>query len=95
MKYVTAHEESGSGGAFTIDQDGKRIAEMTYARRDASVIVIDHTFVDPGLRGQGIARQLLDAAVAWARANKASIAPECSYARAAFARDASIRDTLA
>lgn len=95
MIYPISHEDSGERGAFTIDQDGKRIAEMTYVRRDAHVIVIDHTFVEPSLRAQGIARQLLDAAVTWARKNKAAIVPECSYARVVFARDASIRDVLA
>ncbi|MEY2854043.1 MAG: hypothetical protein RL030_1175 [Pseudomonadota bacterium] len=95
MQYAIAHEESGSRGAFTIDQEGKRLAEMTYVRRDESVIVIDHTFVEPSLRGQGIARQLLDAAVSWARQGKVRILPECSYARTAFARDATIRDVLA
>jgi predicted GNAT family acetyltransferase len=95
MEDAISHEQDELRGAFTINRDGRRVAGMTYVRRDRSVIVIDHTFVEPELRGQGIARQLLDAAVAWARQNSASIVPECSYARAVFARDASIRDVLA
>jgi uncharacterized protein len=90
-----AHEVDDRGGAFTITRDGKRIAELTYVRSGESVIVINHTFVDESLRGHGIARKLLDAAVAWARTNQVRIIPECSYARVVFARDASIREVLA
>jgi predicted GNAT family acetyltransferase len=90
-----SHEIDARGGAFTIVREGKRIAELTYVRSGESVIVINHTFVDQSLRGQGIARKLLDAAVVWARTNQVRIIPECSYARVVFARDASVRDVLA
>jgi uncharacterized protein len=90
-----AHEVGVRGGAFAITRDGRRIAELTYVRSGESVIVINHTFVDESLRGHGIARKLLDAAVAWARMNQVRIVPECSYARVVFARDASIREVLA
>ena len=76
-------------------RDGRRIAELTWVRSGESGIVINHTFVDEILRGHGIARKLLDAAVAWARTNQVRIIPECSYARVVFERDASIRDVLA
>ncbi len=95
MEDVIAHEENGPQGAFVIARDGKRFAELTYLHSSDSVIVINHTFVDPGLRGHGVARKLLDAAVAWARKSQLRINPECSYVRAVFARDASIRDVLA
>ena len=78
-----------------MERDAKRIAELTYGRAGASLIIIDHTQVDPGLRGQGVARTLLAAAVAWARESHVKIKPICSYAVAQFATDPSIRDVLA
>lgn len=78
-----------------MEQDGKRVAELTYRRSNDSLVVIDHTEVDVSLRGQGIARSLLDAAVKWARASDTKVIPVCSYAVALFDRDPSIRDVLA
>jgi hypothetical protein len=83
-------------GEFVIERHGQRVAELTYRRApDGTRFVIDHTEVDPSLRGQGVARRLLDAAVAWARASGQRIVPSCPYARAEFARDASLHDVLA
>jgi predicted GNAT family acetyltransferase len=92
---VISHEERGTRGAFFLDRAGVRIAELTYQRADASRVIIDHTEVDPSLRGQGVARRLLDAAVAWARQSGTKITPHCSYATAVFARDKSLHDVLA
>lgn len=95
MTHSIQHQESGSRGAFVIERDGRRIAEMTYSRTNPSLVVVDHTFVDPSLRGQGVARQLQDAMVAWARENDTKVVPVCSYVKVQFDRDASIRDVLA
>jgi uncharacterized protein len=91
---VIQHEDQPQHGVFFIEQDGQRIAEMTYRRVSAALVVIDHTEVSPVLRGKGIARKLVDAAVQWARASQTKLTSTCSYASAIFARDASIRDVL-
>lgn len=94
MQYQVQHEEQGQRGEFFIQQDGRRIAEMTY-RRHASIATIDHTEVDMALRGGGVARKLVDSAVAWARSSGVKLRSTCSYASAVLARDASLRDVLA
>lgn len=86
------HSEDGAGGAFWLEHEGRRVAEMTYRRLGASRVLVDHTFVDPRLRGQGVARQLLDAAVAWARQGNTRISATCSYVVVQLARDASLND---
>jgi len=92
---VVQHVEQGGRGEFFIERDGARVAEMTYRRTGESAIVIDHTEVDVSLRGGGVARQLLDAAVAWARQNHIKITPACSYVVVQFARDKSLQDVKA
>jgi predicted GNAT family acetyltransferase len=92
MSEAIRHEEHGNRGMFFIESDGARIAEMTYMKKGASRIVIDHTEVQPSLRGQGIARRLVDAAVAWARQNNVKIAATCPYVIARFAGDRSLDD---
>lgn len=94
MAHPIAHEESSRGGAFLYTQNGRRVGELTYQRVSDRLVILDHTFVDEGLRGQGLARELLDAIVAWARATQTKIRPACSYAVVVFARDKSIADVL-
>lgn len=48
------------GRIFSTDETGKLLAEVTFPEREG-VAVINHTFVDGSLRGQGVAGQLLRA----------------------------------
>jgi uncharacterized protein len=89
------HLEEGGRGAFFVERDDVRLAEMTYSRADEKLIIVDHTFVDERLRGLGVARKLLDALVAWARASGTQVMATCPYAKAQFEKDASIRDIYA
>src|SRR5678809_570316 len=88
------HEEAADRGAFYIERDGRRIAEQAYLRRDPNHVVIVHTEVDPSLRGQGVARRLLDTLVAWARATGTKVSATCPYAKKEFERDPSLADVL-
>ncbi|MFD1485184.1 GNAT family N-acetyltransferase [Lacticaseibacillus baoqingensis] len=70
---------------FQTDDDGKLLAEVTFPDIDnGDAYVIDHTFVDPSLRGQGIAAQLVKAVVDLARQEHKLIEPLCPYAKHAF-----------
>lgn len=89
------HEEADGEGAFYIERDAQRVAEQVYRRTDAGHIVIVHTEVDSSLRGLGVARRLLDALVAWARATNTKVRATCPYASKQFEQDPSIRDVLA
>ena len=88
------HIERDGGGAFVIERDGRRLAEMTYALGTPGVMVIDHTEVSPDLRGEGVAMRLLEAAVQRARSAGMRIEPTCSYARAALRRESRFADVL-
>lgn len=88
------HVEQRGGGAFLMERDGQRIAEMTYAIDENGSAVIDHTHVSPVLRGQGVGMQLVQAAVDWARGAGIKVVPVCSYARAVFERERGFADVL-
>ena len=89
------HEEADGRGAFFIAREGVRLAEMTYTRSAEDLVIIDHTETHEQLRGLGVARKLLDNAVAWARATKTRVIATCPYARGQFDKDPSVRDVLA
>jgi predicted GNAT family acetyltransferase len=95
MERPIAHEESGHRGAFYLEQDGKRLAQMTYSRANEALIIIDHTEVDASLGGQGVGRSLLEAAVQWARATNTKVMATCPFASAQFKKNPEIRDVLA
>ncbi len=90
------HQNNAQKGEFFLnDAAGQRIAEITYLWRDAATIVADHTWVDDSLRGQGVARQLLDVMVEYAREQQLKIVPVCSYVDVMFKRDQSLLDVAA
>ena len=68
---------------FMNDENGKMVAEITYSVSD-KIIIIDHTFVDPSLRGQGIASKLVDSVVELAKKENKKIIPLCPYAKKLF-----------
>ena len=78
------HREEEGRGAFFVEREEDRLAEMTYARVTPKLVIIDHTLVDERLRGLGVARRLLDTAVAWARSTGTKLAATCPYAKAQF-----------
>jgi len=89
------HQPAAEGGEFVLSKEAERVGELTYTLA-GSVLTIRHTGVDPSLRGHGAARQLLDAAIAFARAQGYKVAPRCSYASAVFERSpAEFADVLA
>jgi predicted GNAT family acetyltransferase len=89
-------EEHGRRGAFYIDRNGERLASLTFsAGPDGKFVMLDHTEVSESLRGQGVARKLVEAAVAWARNGNLKLVAVCPFARAVFDRVPELRDVLA
>lgn len=85
-------EEHGSKGAFFISAQGKRLAEMTYSKAGDTRLIIDHTEVSGALKGKGAGKQLVTAAVNFARQQKIKILPLCPFARAVFEKTPEFAD---
>ncbi|MBX7154416.1 MAG: N-acetyltransferase [Bacteriodetes bacterium] len=88
------HSFNGQKGSYYIKQNDILLAEMTYVMSGETSFIIDHTFVDSSLKGQGIGRKLLDALVEHARKNHLKIIPLCPFAKSVFDKDETIRDVL-
>ena len=76
------HEEDDSSGAFRIGDD----AEMTYRRPEPGVMDVNHTWVRPELRGNGVARSVFDAMTEFAGEHQRKVIPTCSYVAGQFKR---------
>lgn len=79
-------EFSQEEGRFFIEDNGNTLAEITFTQPNDKFFIIDHTFVDDQLRGQGIANQLVKKVVDKARADDKTIIPLCSFAKGQFER---------
>jgi len=89
------HIENEKGGEFVIEENGNRSAEMGYTNAGESKIIIDHTFVENHLRGEGIGKDLVEAGVKFARENNLKVMPVCPYAKAIIDKTPGFQDVLA
>ena len=97
------HQETEKSGVFVAwmraTEEGActepvQVGEMTYQRPTSQRMIIDHTRVFEGFEGRGIARQMVLAAVDFARAHNRRIIPVCSYAQAFLTRTDEYKDIL-
>lgn len=73
---------------------GAELAECCYLRR-GDVLELHHTVVPPALQGLGLAAQLVQAALDWARENRLRVQPTCSYVASYMKRHPQTQDLLA
>ena len=68
------------GRIYQKDEQQNLLAEVTYSPVRAGVVDVDHTYVDPSLRGQGIAGQMMEALAEELRSRGLKAVASCSYA---------------
>ncbi|MEL4307851.1 GNAT family N-acetyltransferase [Joostella sp. CR20] len=95
MELTIQHEKAATKGRFFVENDKKTLAEMTYSVAGSDKIIIDHTEVDDSLRGQGVGHKLLEALVAYVRAEQIKVIPLCPFAKAQIQKNTSYHDILA
>ena len=89
------HEQNQSKGAFYVEEEGIRLAELEYSMANENLLIINHTEVDELLKGKNIGNQLVNIAADFARANHYKIFPLCPFANAVMKkRKAAFADVL-
>lgn len=91
LEIIRADNETGGRYSVTINGDE---AEMTYSRAGASRIIIDHTAVPDAMRGLGVGKRLVEAAVRDARIEGFKIIPLCPFAKATLAKHDDWQDVV-
>ena len=84
-----------NGRIWAENAEGRLVAEITFPETRPGVADIDHTFVDPSLRGQGAAAKLAEAAAAQLRRRGMKAVLTCSYAQKWFGDHPEQGDLLA
>ncbi|MEP1150669.1 MAG: N-acetyltransferase [Balneola sp.] len=86
------HEETETKGAFYIVEGNQRIAELTYSKAGTERIILDHTDVSEGHRGENLGYKLVFHSVQFAREHQLKILPLCPFARSVFSKNKELRD---
>lgn len=66
---------------YSLDENEKVIAEITFDEIQKGIFNINHTFVNEKLRGQGIASKLVEMAVKEIEKRNGKVQATCSYAK--------------
>jgi len=85
---------------FFIEDSGNVIGkiEFTPSGTDSNgneIISVNHTEVNGEYSGQGLARQLVDRVVDYAREGNKKIVPVCSYVKNVFEKNEEFKDVVA
>jgi uncharacterized protein len=86
-------EEGDSKGRY-LYRAGDDVAEMSFSKAGAKLVIIDHTEVPAAFRGQGVGQALVARGVADARAAGKKIIPLCPFAASQFRRHPEWADVL-
>lgn len=86
------HDQSDTKGTFYINQNGLKVAEMTYTKNGNYRIIIDHTEVSESQKGKGLGKKLIYHVANYAREMNIKILPLCPFARRVFQQDKDLHD---
>ncbi len=89
------HHNSNDDGIFYLDDNGKRMGDMRYLINANNTMDVYHTEVAKEIEGQSWGKQLVEAAVKYARQNNLKIVPTCTFAQSVFAGTPKFQDVLA
>lgn len=80
---------------FYIGEDSQNpMAEITFVPLTDNKIIVDHTYVSPALRGQGIGECLVEKIVEYARQKNIKIVPACSFVKKLMNENEKYRDLI-
>jgi predicted GNAT family acetyltransferase len=88
------HINGESKGYFMSEVDGVEAGRMTYIWVGNDKFVINHTEVHPDFKGKNIGKQMLMAAVDYARSANVKIIPQCPFVKSVFEKVPEIKDVL-
>ncbi|WP_185116303.1 GNAT family N-acetyltransferase [Chryseobacterium sp. Leaf201] len=88
------HSNDEKRGSFKASSDGNPAGLMTYTWAGEDRFIIDHTEVEAAYNGKGVGKEMLMAAVDFARKNNKAIIPLCPFAKATFQKHEELQDVL-
>ncbi|KJR45954.1 hypothetical protein UF75_3666 [Desulfosporosinus sp. I2] len=69
-----------NGRIYSTDENGELMCETTFIRKENGDVDIDHTYVNPVLRGKGVAGKMMEVVAEYLRKEGFKATATCSYA---------------
>lgn len=86
--------KKGENKFFVGESETDPLAEISFVPTGDTNLIIDHTVVKDELRGQGIAGELVEKVVNYAREEGKKVIPVCSYAKNKMVKTPEYQDVL-
>lgn len=86
---IQHQQRNNEGEFFILDEQQKKVAELTYYFIDDKTINANRTYVSESLRGQGVADKLYQALVEFVKSRQLKLVPTCSYIAKKWQREQS------
>ena len=87
-------KEDGSKGYAMASENEIQGGMMTYSIASPTLIIIDHTEVEPAFEGKGVGKKMLFKIVDMARERDIKVIPLCPFAASMFKKLDAIKDVL-
>lgn len=94
MEYTYTQGEEQSKGFIEQSQNGQVTARMTYSRIDPNNIIVDHTAVNPNMKGTGAGKAIVFHLAEWARENNQKVLPLCPFTKGVIEKNPELHDIL-
>ncbi|MBS4200001.1 N-acetyltransferase [Bacillus sp. FJAT-49732] len=86
--------KQGENKFYVGDNQEEPLAEIHFVPTGATKLIVDHTYVSDGLRGQGFGEALVERIVTFAREEQKQIIPLCPFAKSQIDRHEEYQDVL-
>lgn len=82
---------AGHNKFYVNDAEGNQVAEIVFVPTGEHLSIIEHTDVDPSLKGQGVGKLLVAKVVEKMRAENRKVIPLCPFAKHEFDKNPRVR----
>lgn len=79
---------------YVKNEEGKVIVNATFPLIKEGVVVVDHTYLDPSLRGQGVASSLMHEVYRFGKSKGYKMVATCPYAVVWFKKHKEFSDII-
>ena len=94
MDHEIKHRESDTRGMFYMEDESGIVSQLTYAKKENGVMLVDHTETRKSLEGKGLASLVLKHVINYARENNFKIDPLCPFVEVQFEMHPEYNDVL-
>ncbi|NLO72407.1 MAG: N-acetyltransferase [Porphyromonadaceae bacterium] len=87
-------DQDSQKGEFSLFVNDKPAGEMTFIYKEKNVIDVDHTGVNPELKGLGLGKHLMEELIKFAKENDLKVIPSCPYVKIMIERNIDYQQVL-